>query len=67
MSDVTVKVANGKLTIEMPVEVKDPPTSKSGKTLVVASTHGGIKTGVKVAGGELTVSVNAYIPNPDRR
>ena len=49
------------LVIEAPVN--NPPTaSKSGKTLLVASTQGAAKTGVKVDGKEQTVNLNAYIP-----
>ena len=37
--------------------------SKSGKTLLLASTHGGKRVGS--GGNEVTVSLNAYVPNPD--
>lgn len=40
---------------------KTPEKSASGKTLVVASSHGNKVTDVKVDGKEVTVGVNAYI------
>jgi hypothetical protein len=39
-------------------------SASSGKTLIVASTGGGQKTDLTVSGGKLTISLNAYIPNP---
>lgn len=59
---VTVDEKKGVLLIEMPI-ASEPAASKSGKTKLVASTQGAVKTGVKVQGEELTVNLNAYIPN----
>lgn len=52
---------DGKLTIE--IEASENPTvrSASGKTLMVASTHGNQPTAVMIQGKPLIVSVNAYI------
>ena len=57
----TVRVEGDKLIIELPINVKDPPPSASGKTLVVASTHGNMTTDVMVNGKPLVIGVNAYI------
>lgn len=54
------KIENGKLIIEIPVE-SAPAPSASGKTLVVASTRGNLKTSVMVQGKPLTIGLNAYI------
>lgn len=44
------------------IEVEETPTpSASGKTLVVASTHGNVVTNVMVNGKPLVVGLNAYI------
>jgi len=36
--------------------------SASGKSKIVASTRGNVKTALQVEGKTLTVSVNAYVP-----
>ena len=54
-----VKVENGKLIIE--IEMQKPTPSTSGKTLVVASTHGNVQTEATIDGKVITVGVNAYI------
>jgi hypothetical protein len=45
--------------ITLPLE--KPTPSASGKTLVVASTHGNQRTTVEIDGKPVTVGVNAYI------
>ena len=55
-------IENGELIIRLPVE-SNPYPSQTGKTRIVATTHGGVKTAVEVEGKPLTVSLNAYIPN----
>lgn len=49
------------LVIRIPMNEK-PEKSTSGKTLVVASTHGNKETDVVVQGKKVVVGVNAYIP-----
>lgn len=63
MSDpkVTIDTKKKVMTIELPIEM-DPPASKSGKSLTVASTRGGLRTGTQFKGKPLTINVNAYIP-----
>lgn len=53
-------IANGILTIQIPVS-PNPEPSSTGKTLVVASSHGNQKTGIQVDGKEVIVGLNAYI------
>jgi hypothetical protein len=47
------------LVIRIPLQ--NPQPSKSGKTLVVASTNGNQPTTAQVNGKPLTIGVNAYI------
>lgn len=55
------EIKNGKLLIE--IDVQDPPVpSKSGKTLVVASTYGNLTTTVVFGSKPLVIGLNAYIP-----
>lgn len=58
------ELRNGNLILSIPVnDAKDLPLSTTGKTLIVASTHGNIPTPVMVNGQPLVVSINAYIKN----
>lgn len=50
------------LVIRIPIE--DPQPSQSGKTLIVATTHGFLKSGVKVANRQVSVSITATIKPP---
>jgi hypothetical protein len=54
-----VKREKNKLLIELPLE--KPTPSKSGKSDVVASTHGVLTTAVQCKGKPLAVVVNAFI------
>jgi len=56
---VEINKAANELVIRLPLETPQP--SKSGKTLVVASTHGNIETTAEIDGKPITVGVNAYI------
>ena len=53
------RIENGKLIVE--IEMQQPTRSASGKTLVVASTRGNVKTDVMVQGQAVTIGLNAYI------
>ena len=55
-----VKVEGSKLTIEL--DITPGSVSKSGKTLVVATTGGFVKTGEVVGGKPLSIAVNAIVP-----
>ncbi len=53
-------IKDGKLVIE--IDLQTPPApSASGKTLVVASTHGNQVTGLLIEGQPVVIGVNAYI------
>lgn len=54
------EVKDGNLIITMPLTAPRP--SKSGKTLIVASTSGFVGTEATVDGKSISVSINAVIP-----
>jgi hypothetical protein len=54
-----VELKNNKLFIE--IDLEEPTPSSSGKTLVVASTHGNTVTTAEVDGRPITIGLNAYI------
>jgi hypothetical protein len=58
---IQIRIENGKLIIEMPLQ--QPQPSSTGKTLLIATTHGNHKTGVMHNGKEVTIAVNAFIKN----
>jgi hypothetical protein len=62
---VKVSIENGELVIRLPVN-KPPVLSSTGKTLVIASTHGNQRTEALVEGQPVVVGVNAYIARPVR-
>lgn len=55
-----VKVEEGCLVITIPLN-KPPRPSKTGKTLVVASTYGNVQTEAVVDGKHVFLGLNAYI------
>jgi hypothetical protein len=59
-----VEIKDGHLIISIPVN-EPPVRSKSGKSLIVASTNGNQKTGIIVQGKAVVLGVNAYIPNQE--
>ena len=54
-----VEIKDNKLIIE--IELQEPTLSSSGKTLVVASTHGNTVTSAMINGKPVTIGLNAYI------
>jgi hypothetical protein len=67
MLQAKTRQVNGIKMLEILVPVNQTPApSASGKTLVVASSHGNKATSVIVNGSPVVVGVNAYIPNPDK-
>jgi hypothetical protein len=56
---VTIDEVAGTLNIVLPLQ--EPKESASGKTLVIASTHGNVKLAQNYKGKTVTVGVNAYI------
>ncbi len=58
-------VNNGEtLRIELPLS-KKPKDSKSGKSLILATTSGFTSTGLDYDGSDISVSVNVTIPKVD--
>ena len=55
------EIKNGKLIIE--IDMQAPAPSATGKTLVVASSHGNVATTAIVDGKPVVVGLNAYIRN----
>lgn len=53
------QIKDGKMIIE--IDLQEPTPSASGKTLVVASTHGNVVTDVLIDGKPVTIGLNAYI------
>jgi hypothetical protein len=57
---LTATIEGEYLVIRVPMNAKPTPSS-TGKTLVVASSHGNKQTEVEVQGKPVIVGVNAYI------
>lgn len=55
-----VEIKDGNLIITIPMQTPTP--SSTGKTLVVASSRGNVKTDAMVNGKPVTIGLNAYIP-----
>ena len=55
------EIKDGNLVISIPLT--KGYISATGKSLVLASTHGNLPTALKVDGKSLVVSVNAYVSN----
>lgn len=62
MTSLSASIEGECLVIRVPLNSKPTP-SASGKTLVVASSHGNKQTEVEVQGKPVFVGVNAYIYN----
>jgi len=54
-----VKIEDGKLLIS--IELQEPTPSVSGKTLVVATTHGNMVTQCVLNGKNVVIGLNAYV------
>lgn len=54
-----VKIEDGKLIIS--IDLQKPTPSASGKTLVVATTHGNMSTECVIDGKNVIIGLNAYI------
>lgn len=54
------EIEGSELVIRIPLN-SPPVPSASGKTLVVASTRGNVRTDVAVDGKQVTIGLNAYI------
>lgn len=58
---MSVKIEGNEIVIRLPLN-NPAPLSATGKSRVVATTRGNIKTAVLVEGQPVTIGVNAYIP-----
>lgn len=56
-----VTIEGKELVIRIPVE-NPPRPSKSGKTLIVATSSGNVTTDCTVDGKQVVIGLNAYIP-----
>jgi hypothetical protein len=56
---MNAQIKDGKLIIE--IELQKPTPSATGKTLVVATTHGNQQTTAEVDGKPVIIGLNAYI------
>ena len=54
------EIRDGKLILTMDIE-KEPRPSASGKTIVIASTHGNQSTTAQWDGKTVVVGCNAYV------
>lgn len=54
------EIENGELVIRIPVNNPLTP-SKSGKSLIVASTNGNIRPGLTIDGEPVVIGLNAYV------
>jgi len=59
--ECTLDMDIGALVIRMPLQLPPSP-SASGKTLVLASTRGNLKTTAVWEGKPIVLGVNAYVP-----
>lgn len=53
------KIENGKLIVI--IDMQEPTPSASGKTLMVATTHGNMTTDCMINGKKVVIGLNAYI------
>jgi len=56
-----VTIKGSVLTIE--IDTQKPTPSASGKTMVIASTHGNLPTACMIDGKPVIIGLNAYIRN----
>lgn len=56
---MNVEIKDNKLIIE--IDLEKPTPSSSGKTLILASTHGNTVTTAEVDGKPVIIGLNAYI------
>jgi len=57
--EMTVKQEGDVLVIRLPMQ--EPTPSSSGKTMVVATTHGNVVTNIKVDGKPVKIGINAFV------
>jgi hypothetical protein len=55
------RIEGNKLIVEIDLN-PEPAASKTGKTLVIATSHGNKTTEAKLNGKNVIVGLNAYVP-----
>lgn len=60
MTEAHAEIKGGNLIVTIPLNA-NPTRSASGKTLMVASTHGNVPTTAQINGKPVIVGLNAYI------
>ena len=58
MAKIKVTIEDDVLTVVAPIDARK---SASGKTLVIASTRGNIRTGLEYKGEDVFLGMNAYV------
>ena len=58
---MNARIEGTKLIVEVELK-KEPEMSKTGKSLLIASSHGNKPTPAKVNGKNVVVGLTAYIP-----
>jgi hypothetical protein len=59
--DCEINLDSGELIIRLPLTIPPSP-SASGKTMVIGSTRGNVRTSATFEGKPITIGVNAYFP-----
>lgn len=59
----SAKIDEAAKTLTLVLDLQEPTPSATGKTLVVATTHGNVPTDEMIDGQPLIVGVNAYVRN----
>jgi hypothetical protein len=67
MPNIIAKLSEDKkwMHIKIPMEEVYIPSRKTGKTLLVASSHGTHKVDIEIDGSIVRATANAFIPNPE--
>ena len=58
---ISARIDDKANTITLVMKLEDPKASKSGKTMVLASTHGNQPTGVNINGQAVIAGINVYV------
>lgn len=58
---VTIEGKNGSKVLRISIPLQRPTPSASGKTMVIATTHGNVQTSAVIDGKPVIVGMNAYI------
>ncbi len=58
---VSIEGKNGSKVLRIEIPLQRPTPSASGKTMVIATTHGNVQTSAVIDGKPVIVGMNAYI------